>query len=81
MITLPRPTREVVPRPTREVVPRHSSQGTIPDVRNAAKAATSGARRSSSCPRSRATLPLTAGKPLRIERPVLTSTSSTPSSI
>jgi hypothetical protein len=23
MITLPRPTREVVPRPTREVVPRH----------------------------------------------------------
>ena len=24
MITLPRPTREVVPRPTREVVPRHT---------------------------------------------------------
>ena len=23
MITLPRPTRQVVPRPTREVVPRH----------------------------------------------------------
>jgi hypothetical protein len=27
MITLPRPTREVVPKPTREVVPRHAREG------------------------------------------------------
>ena len=32
MITLPRPTREVVPKPTREVVPRQSEaeMATVP---------------------------------------------------
>jgi hypothetical protein len=29
MITLPRPTREVVPIPTREVVPRHTFSGDV----------------------------------------------------
>jgi hypothetical protein len=29
MITLPRPTRQVVPRPTREVVPRHQATSAV----------------------------------------------------
>ena len=43
MITLPRPTREVVPRPTREVVPRQT--GTASRLNNAFPSADKGFHR------------------------------------
>src|SRR5215213_1169860 len=67
MITLPKPTRQVVPRPTREVVPRQAAASGVPERRDRRDHSLGGFRAGQEQPRGDALGLVCSGAPQRLD--------------